>query len=342
MTVSVERYDFASGRAEIASKERAGRMTDDTDGFYWIDLESPVPEEISWLAGIIGLSMGDIAAARSASASGQFLWNKQAAMSTLIPARLAGDRIVTGRLFVAFSARCLVTLRDGPTAELEFLHREWRAGLIPRDTPAAHCFFLASDSVVDGYLDTAMSIGGRIDDMIASGEGLDIGEVAKLKEWLFDLVQLIRPMKKMMHEILRWQIGARFRQAPALEGYHRHLSDHLGGVFEEIYIYRDVLSGALQDYEARQTDELNKVVTRLTVATIVLSSWSLVAGIYGMNVSGLFPSSQTAHGASWVLAVCTVIGGLEIWLFKRKGLLSILRRSSKERVVIEAKGSDAE
>ena len=68
-------------------------------------------------------------------------------------------------------------------------------------------------------------------------------------------------------------------------------------------IYSDVLSGTMDAFASLISNNLNIVMKRLTVVTIIMSIPTTVASFYGMNVSGIpLPSFWPATIFSFALA----------------------------------------
>ena len=83
-------------------------------------------------------------------------------------------------------------------------------------------------------------------------------------------------------------------------------------------VYTEILNGTMDAYTSIISNNLNVVIQRLTLITIILTVPTLVASLYGMNVDLPFSDSPLAF---WmVLVVSTVLSGLLVWYFQRKRL----------------------
>ncbi|MBR9923063.1 MAG: magnesium transporter CorA family protein [Bacteroidetes bacterium] len=83
-------------------------------------------------------------------------------------------------------------------------------------------------------------------------------------------------------------------------------------------IYTNILNGTMDAYSSIISNNLNVVIQRLTLVTIILMVPTLVASFYGMNVPVPFEKDQTAFFA--IVSISVLISLLLAWYFQRKRL----------------------
>ena len=83
-------------------------------------------------------------------------------------------------------------------------------------------------------------------------------------------------------------------------------------------VYTEILNGTMDAYTSIISNNLNVVIQRLTLITIVLTVPTLVASLYGMNVD--LPFSESPWAFWLVLVFSTILSGLLVWYFQRKRL----------------------
>ena len=83
-------------------------------------------------------------------------------------------------------------------------------------------------------------------------------------------------------------------------------------------IYTNILNGTMDAYSSIISNNLNLVIQRLTLITIILMVPTLVASFYGMNVKLPFMEDDSAFFG--VVAISLVISLLLAWYFQRKRL----------------------
>ena len=105
-----------------------------------------------------------------------------------------------------------------------------------------------------------------------------------------------------------------------MTAYFQDVYDHLIRITDSIDTYRDLLSSALDAFLSIQSNQLNEVVKTLTIASIILMSAALVAGIYGMNFD-VMPELRWPWGYPFALGLMAAISLILIAIFKRRGWL---------------------
>lgn len=83
-------------------------------------------------------------------------------------------------------------------------------------------------------------------------------------------------------------------------------------------IYTNILNGTMEAYASIISNNLNVVIQRLTLVTIILMVPTLVASFYGMNVPLPFENSKMA--SVYIFIGSIVISLLLAWWFRRKRL----------------------
>lgn len=110
---------------------------------------------------------------------------------------------------------------------------------------------------------------------------------------------------------------------------HIREDEELTDLFEDIIIdnsqalemsnvYTNILNGTMDAYSSIISNNLNVVIQRLTLITIILMVPTLVASFYGMNVPLPFERSE---GAFYILLLASVVISLLLsWYFQRRRL----------------------
>ena len=108
-----------------------------------------------------------------------------------------------------------------------------------------------------------------------------------------------------------------------------HKDEDLTDLFEDIIIdnsqalemanvYTNILNGTMDSYSSIISNNLNLVIQRLTLVTIILMVPTLVASFYGMNVPVPFENSKLSF--VFIVLVSVAISLLLAWYFQRKRL----------------------
>ncbi len=84
-------------------------------------------------------------------------------------------------------------------------------------------------------------------------------------------------------------------------------------------VYTNILNGTMEAYASIISNNLNIVIQRLTLITIILMVPTLVASYYGMNVQGL-PLKNDPNAFYYIIIISLVVSLLLAWFFRRKRL----------------------
>jgi len=83
-------------------------------------------------------------------------------------------------------------------------------------------------------------------------------------------------------------------------------------------VYTNILNGTMDAYSSIISNNLNVVIQRLTLITIILMVPTLVASFYGMNVP--VPFRDSTYSFFFIVLTSVVISLLLAWYFQRKRL----------------------
>ena len=83
-------------------------------------------------------------------------------------------------------------------------------------------------------------------------------------------------------------------------------------------VYTNILNGTMDAYSSIISNNLNKVIQRLTLVTIILMVPTLVASFFGMNVPLPFEKSNMSFVA--IIVASSLVSLLIAWYFQRKRL----------------------
>ncbi len=126
--------------------------------------------------------------------------------------------------------------------------------------------------------------------------------------------RIVAPERDVLNVLLRRQLPL-FKPEDVV--YFQDVYDHIVRVTDSIDTYRDLLSSALDSYLSLQSNNLNQVMKVLTMASIILMSGALIAGVYGMNFKYM-PELSWPWGYSFAVGLIIAIGALLIVYFRRK------------------------
>lgn len=92
-----------------------------------------------------------------------------------------------------------------------------------------------------------------------------------------------------------------------------------GQALEMANIHTNILNGTMEAYASIISNNLNVVIQRLTLITIILMVPTLVASFYGMNVEGL-PLDENPYAFYYIFIASLIMSLLLAWFFRRRRL----------------------
>jgi magnesium transporter len=144
-------------------------------------------------------------------------------------------------------------------------------------------------------------------------DGDTLQEIFRLKRGLLDLRRVIAPTRDVFNVFVRRELPF-FGEESVF--YFQDVYDHIIRITDTIDADRDVLSSAIDVHLSLASNRMNQTVRTLTVASIILMSVTLVAGIYGMNFVNI-PELRWHYGYFIALLAMLAIGGGELAFFRR-------------------------
>lgn len=285
-------------------------LIDDPEALLWLDLEAASAEEFGCLGTEFGfhpLSVEDVQHGHQRPKIDEFDHYYFAVLYSLSyePAGPDGVRkLEMGEVGIFIGKNYLITVHQGPVAELTEVRRRWREN--PAAVRAGRVGFLLyniCDMLVDHYFPVMDQVEDAIDQLeektFLSFQRDTIADIFRLRRDLLALRKVIGPERDVFHILTR-------RDLPVLDKANAvNLSDvydHILRIMEMIDTFRDLLTGALDGYLSIQANNLNGVMKVMTAWSIILMTASLIAGIYGMNFK-IIPELQWTFGYPYALAL---------------------------------------
>ncbi len=234
------------------------------------------------------------------------------------------DQLVTFQISVFVSARLVVTVHDQASSAIQEMQTrcEQHSPVLRRG--AAYLLYTLLDTLVDRYFPIMDTLSDEIDDLedriVQRPRRELLDTIFMVKRRLLKLRKIAGPSRDVLTMLTT-------RDFPAITSeslpYFRDVSDHLIRIYEMLDSYRELMSGALDAYLSNISNELNLVMQRLTVVTVIFLPLTFVTGVFGMNFKVQPWEPAWDHGQIfwWVMAGMSVVGCLLFWWFHRKRLV---------------------
>jgi magnesium transporter len=289
----------------------------------WLDVTDPGSDELEALKAAFGLHELSIEDSERWGQRSKLEFYADYVFIVLHGLRLGrDDRLIDGEIHLfAASKGYVITVRRGPTFDIEPVVKRMRA-----DRPLARegigfPLYLILDEIVDGYLrvvDRFEDLSDDIEDRVfeEEGEGDVQEDIFRLKREVVRFRRLAMPVREVV-DLLHESSGV---VTPALRPYYRDVLDHVIRASEFIDNIRDLLTSALESQLAQVSNRLNVVMKHLTAWASIILVPTLVAGVYGMNFRHM-PELSWRVGYPLALGMMLLSAGVLYLVFKRRDWL---------------------
>lgn len=177
------------------------------------------------------------------------------------------------------------------------------------------------DTIVDSYFAILERFGERIEELDGRLAGERTAEVSRpihvLKREMIWLRKSVWPLREMLAGLQRRE-SPLVREATGV--YLKDVYDHTVEIIETVEVYRDVLSGMLENHLSLLTTRLNEVMKVLTGIATIFIPLSFITGVYGMNFRYM-PELEWRWSYPLAMLGMAVIGvGLYVYFRRRRWL----------------------
>jgi magnesium transporter len=166
------------------------------------------------------------------------------------------------------------------------------------------------DTIVDRYFPIMDRLEEEIDALedliLARPRQQHLNRLFELKHMLLHLWRVVWPERDLVSNLSQPHVVG-FTDSSS-QYYLRDVSDHLFWIADMIGTFRDSLTGLIDLYMSSVSNQLNRVVNRLTIMTLIIGVLTVVSGFYGMNFDHNWPPSD----APWSVPLVIIIMGLAI------------------------------
>ena len=278
----------------------------------WIDVETPIPEDLEILKRypINSLALADAQEIGHWSRFEAYPGHLFLILRTLETPYKTRSRTERVSFFYFPERQVVLTYRN---EHVQYLEDEWNSF---RGAECLRLWQRLLDRGVETFFDYVEGLTDRVEDLeekALAQEGDDVSrEVFGVRREVLTTRRLVSQAREALIHLER---------LPALgtDAYlFRDLTDRMGRVYEGLDAARDELSNVLEVHLSAQNNRLSKVVQNLTVISTIFLPLSLWAGIYGTNFE-TFREYQWPYGRVFFWLGLLAIGGSLAYWMKRRG-----------------------
>jgi magnesium transporter len=260
------------------------------DEFFWLDLEKPSPAELEELGRLLRLHPVALEDTQEFGQRPKVDAYEDNLLVVFYTARVTDDenRVVEPvEVHVYVSGGYIVTIRHSKCTLLDELHTT----LSPEKTHNEdYLVYRIFDSLTDAFYPAIDALERRLDaleaQVLARARPEHRPHIYRLRQDIRELHRLVgaqRDQFEHLAESMRSLAGL----SRGSREYLRDVGDHLEQVAGEFHRQIEDLQALTGTYFAANSDRLNAVATRITIAGTLFLAWTLVTGFFGQNFGWL-------------------------------------------------------
>jgi magnesium transporter len=297
------------------------RALRERDEFFWLELDSPSDDELAAAGELLGLHPLALEDTREFNQRPKVDRYPNAVLLVFWSARVAGDGVEPFELHLHISGAFLLTVRRGPSPELDQLRDTLSGG---EQEAEEDIVYHVLDVLTDALFPVAEHLERRIDALeelvLSAPDDSQLAEIYRLKQ---HVLQLLRRL-----QVQRDEFGAATDAIVSLPGliqgkreYLRDVGDHLAQLTGDLDRHADDLTALTSTYFNASANRLNRLVARLTVLATFFLIWTLVTSFFGQNFRWLTDHIDTFGAFAFYetvgLVIPTVLAAIYFW--RRRG-----------------------
>jgi magnesium transporter len=277
---------------EVLTRVDDGRIAAqrERDEFFWLDLENPPPAELDELGRLLNLHPIALEDSREFGQRPKVDIYEDNLLVVFYTARVTDDEnwmVEPIEVHVYVSGGYIVTIRHQPCTLLDELHNT----LSPEKTHNEdYLVYRIFDSLTDAFYPAIEALEHRIDaleaEVLARARPEQRPQIYRLRQDVRELHRIVVAQRDQFHnlsESMRTLAGL----SRGSREYLRDVGDHLVQVSGEFQRQMDDLQALTGTYFSANSDRLNAVATRITIAGTLFLAWTLVTGFFGQNFGWL-------------------------------------------------------
>jgi len=305
-------------------------LTDKTRPF-WLDLESPTPEEFKILSDVFQfhpLAVEDAMKPNQRPKIDEydsyfFMAADEVTLraptkndaSQAAPPDAEDEDVQSRQLSMFLGENFLVTIHVKPVDAVRRLRDRCDRSRRLFEHGADYLLYTLLDELVDNYFPMLTTLDDSMDDLqdrvVGRPDQGTLETIFQMKRTLTRLRRFAGPLR----EVCQMLITRDFTNIqPRTIPYLRDVADHLFRIYETLDSYRDLMSNMLDAHLSQVANEMNRVMQRLAVVGTVFLPITFLTGVFGMN----FVSQPWAKTNFWFWLGAMAILAVLIYIWFRR------------------------
>lgn len=229
------------------------------------------------------------------------------------------DTIEFYELDIFLGRNYIVTIHENCHALMKEARSRIERRALMRHISSEYILYMVVDTVIDGFFPILDKVDTEIEEMsekvMAQPTQDMLRRMFKLKRMLNETWRVVG-QQQSMYSILTRREEDLLTHHDVLEYFLRDVHDHLIRISDITNVLRDSLNNLVDLHMTSTSNQLNKVVNRLTVITIIIGILTVFSGFYGMNFLHTWPPFEAPWGVSFVIFIMAILSAIALVIFK--------------------------
>jgi magnesium transporter len=311
-------FDFGN-RTEFSLRASEMASAFVPDKFVWVDVQfGDASAGAREFLGGLGLLPPDVIdAALTREPATQSARYDHCLHFVLSDCKLEGSALQLSRIDCVVTSHALFTIHRSPSACLSSVRRTYSQDFQRFAKTPSFLIFELWDHLVESYIEVQRALEDRVDalrtQLIRHADEAAFARVAELGSDLLNFRKVLLLTRTVLQDL-----GTRrsLFVSDATQQFLMNLVGTVEHVQQELLVDRDVLSDALDLHMSMITHRTNKVMTKLTVASVIFMPLTFLCGVYGMNFRYV-PELEWSYGYPLFWIAVVVIGAAIAWFCHR-------------------------
>ncbi len=235
----------------------------------------------------------------------------------LVGCRLNGDVFNLERLDVVISAHAMVTLHRGEPDFLRAVKREYLTDFVRHAASPSFLLYELWDHLLDHFASVQKSFEDRVvlvqQALAGSPDESIFRDASGLSSQLLHFRKVVLPARTVLADLSMRKSAF---VSEASQGFLGNMVGTVERILQDVLVDRDILSDSLNNYMSMVAHNTNKVMSKLTVVSVIFLPLTFLCGVYGMNFEVLPELKyEWAYGAFWGVVIAIA---LSLVLFMRR------------------------
>ena len=290
--------------------------------FVWIDVYVTEPEDA---AGVLeSLTLIDpevVAQALTGEPATQLARYDDYIHLVVSGCRVNSLQFELDRVDVVIGENFLLTIHKGTPSFLQAMKRDYRADFVRFAKSPSFLLYEIWDHLIENYLAVQKKFEERVEQLQSALIGtVDDKVFAAVSELGADLLRFRKVLLPARAALTELSSRKSIFISEATQPFLANMVGTLERVLHDLLVDRDILSESLNLHMSIVGHRTNRVMSRLTVVSIIFLPLTFLCGVYGMNFEVL-PETKWEHGYLffWITALTIVL--LLVTLMRRNKLL---------------------